>query len=150
MIILSLLERDPAAVSRLLLSPPAGVEAVEVRLDAMKRVAPSSWFPGTTAAPRPVIAACRTPREGGSFRGSETRRRESLLTAARAGVAYVDVEMGSPMATSLTGFAPARVILSHHDRRRTPTAATLPALYTGRPAVPGVAHVRIDTTANDP
>jgi 3-dehydroquinate dehydratase/shikimate dehydrogenase len=150
MIILSILERDPAEVSRLLLSPPAGADAVEVRLDRLKRAEPSSWFPGTAAAPRPVIAACRARAEGGFFAGSERRRGEALLTAARAGVAYVDVELGSAMVKSLADLAPARVILSHHDRRRTRPAAELHALYRKMAAVAGVAVVKIVTTALDP
>lgn len=150
MIILSLIDRAPAAVSRLLMSPPAGADAVEVRLDALRRRAPSLWFPGTAVAPRPVIAACRLRKEGGSFAGSERSRREALLAAARAGVAYVDIEAGSSMVKSLADFAPAGVILSHHDRRRTPPAAELVARYRKMAALPGVAVVKIVTTANDP
>jgi 3-dehydroquinate dehydratase/shikimate dehydrogenase len=149
-IVLSLAERDPEFVRSILVSPPAGADAVEVRLDALKRCEPAAWFPGGAGAARPVIAACRRREEGGAFRGGERRRRETLLAAARAGVAYVDVEFGSPLVEILDDVAPAKGILSHHDLRRTPPAATLFSLYRRMSRVPGAAAVKIVTTARDP
>ncbi|MBI3447487.1 MAG: type I 3-dehydroquinate dehydratase [Acidobacteria bacterium] len=150
MIILSISERDPGEVRRLLASPPEGVDAVEVRLDLLKAREPSGWFPGPAVSPRPVIATCRRRADGGEFAGGEKGRREALLAAARAGVAYVDVEHGSALEGSIGDLAPAKIILSHHDRRRTQAAASLAALYRRMARVPGVAVVKIVTTAADP
>ena len=150
MIILSLIEKDAAVVNRLLISPPDGADAVEVRLDAMKHREPSRWFPGSAVAKRPVLASCRSRKDGGLFAGSEKSRGEALLSAARAGVAYVDIEFESACMKMLPDLAHAQIMLSHHDRRRTPRASELFARYRKMAAIPGVAVVKIVTTATDP
>lgn len=150
MIVLSLMERDPGKIAQHLLAPPAGADAIEVRLDALRRCEPPLWFPGSAASGRPVIATCRRQEEGGLYRRSEKARRESLLAAARAGVTYVDIEFGSPLMDLLDDIAPAKVILSHHDPRRTPSASDLYALYRRMAKVPGVAAIKIVTTARRP
>ena len=147
MIILSIMEREPAAVKEILVAPPEGADALEVRLDALKRCEPPLWFPGSAMAGRPVIATCRHSSEGGLYRRCEKHRREALLAAARAGAAYVDIEFGSPSMDLLHEIAPAKVILSHHDVRRTPPASDLFLLYRKMASVPGVAAVKIVTTA---
>jgi len=149
-IILSLAERDPETVSRLLTLPPQGAEAIEVRLDLLARREPHAWYPGPAGCAVPVIATCRRTSEGGKFRGTEKAREEYLLEAARAGVAYVDVERAAPAAKRLREMAPAKVILSHHDRLRTPRATVLWSIYRKMAAVPGVSIVKIVTTARDP
>lgn len=149
MIVLSLIERDPEAVKRLLVEPPEGCDAVEVRLDALRPAdakAPARWYPAGAAA-KPVIAAFRSAGEGGLSRAADSSRAEALLAAARAGVTYVDVDRRSGLARSLGDLAPSKVILSHHDARRTPPAADLRKLHAKMAAVRGTSIVKIVTTA---
>ncbi len=42
---------------------------------------------------KPCIATCRPVREGGAFRGSETKRLSVLCDAVRAGARYIDIEL---------------------------------------------------------
>jgi len=62
----------------------------EIRLDLLADIDTGPLF---RAARKPVIATCRPVREGGRFRGSESRRMRRLLDAVDAGAAYVDIEL---------------------------------------------------------
>jgi 3-dehydroquinate dehydratase/shikimate dehydrogenase len=66
------------------------VDLVELRLDGLEEEPLVEIL--VKASPRPVIAACRSRREGGGFAGSAKRRREILRTAVLSGAAYVDAE----------------------------------------------------------
>lgn len=72
------------------------------------------------AKPRPVIFTLRSREQGGAYQGSERRRLETILQAARSGADYVDVEFSAPWQVVLQGVPRERVILSHHDFQRTP------------------------------
>lgn len=67
-----------------------GADWVELRLDA--------WPPQEDLAPvfsrirLPVLVACRTPEDGGSYRGTLTARRELLTHALQAGATGIDLE----------------------------------------------------------
>src|SRR5258705_3108710 len=89
MIILSLVERDMAAMRREILSAPERAGAVEVRLDALPGADPTLLFEG---APRPLVATCRRRKDGGFFRGTEKARREVLWSAVAARASYIDNE----------------------------------------------------------
>src|SRR5262245_56032965 len=120
MIILSLLERDVAAMRRAILSAPEKADAVEVRLDAVPRADPRLLFQG---APRPIIATCRRRREGGLYAGAERHRYELLWAAARAGATYIDIEHDAatgPLKDLAGAAAGIGVIVSHHDTRGMP------------------------------
>lgn len=68
----------------------AGADWVELRLDAL---APQTDLSALVAGiGLPVIATCRTEREGGSFAGSLAERRELLQRALRAGAHGIDLE----------------------------------------------------------
>jgi len=71
--------------------------------------------------PRPVIFTLRSREQGGAYHGSERRRLETILQAARCGADYVDVEFSAPWQVILQGVPRERVILSHHDFEKTPT-----------------------------
>ncbi len=123
---------------------------MEVRLDCLRRRDPAAWFPAGSPPSLPVIATCRRVADGGRFRGSEALRRAALEAAGRAGAAFVDVEKGSSLARNLASFAPAKVILSYHNRRHTPRYADLCSLYGTIASVPGASVAKIVTTATDP
>ena len=71
----------------------------------------------------PVIATCRRVEAGGKFQGGVEEQGTLLQAAVRAGCQWVDVEVESvdrAGVSFLRQFAPARVIVSHHDYRQTP------------------------------
>lgn len=70
-----------------------------------------------------AIATCRRAEAGGLFAGSVPEQIERLAAAVGAGCHRADVEIESidrAGAKILEGLRPARVIVSHHDYRRTP------------------------------
>ncbi|HKY33355.1 MAG TPA: type I 3-dehydroquinate dehydratase [Candidatus Polarisedimenticolia bacterium] len=151
LIVLSLKERDPAVLRRAILSAPQKADALEVRLDGLDRPDPpmlSALFGG---APRPIIASCRRASDGGGFRGSESRRRDLLWAAVKAGASYVDVEHGSgasSLAREAAALSSLGVILSHHDRSGMPRDPM--RLYRAMARVPGVKAIKIVGTARRP
>ena len=148
MIILSLIERDMAAMRREILSAPERAGAVEVRLDTLPGVDPTLLFEG---APRPLVATCRRRADGGFFRGTEKARREVLWSAVAAGASYVDVEFGTAsaqLASDLAATPGVGVILSHHDRKGMPR--DLDGLYRRMARVEGVKAIKIVVTATRP
>ncbi len=69
----------------------AGADWLELRLDRWPR---SHELTAAIAAVRlPVLVACRTPEDGGQFRGSLTERRELLTHALDAGAQGIDLEV---------------------------------------------------------
>ena len=71
----------------------------------------------------PAIATCRRVRAGGKFEGGVDEQAALLQAAVRAGCQWVDVEVESVNRAGvsfLRQFAPAKVIVSHHDYRKTP------------------------------
>jgi 3-dehydroquinate dehydratase-1 len=90
------------------------VEAVRERVRAVRAVLP-------------VLVTIRAAREGGAWRDSESARLE-LYRALLADADAVDVELAAPSRADVVSAARrARrlVVLSHHDFRRTPSAAVL-------------------------
>jgi 3-dehydroquinate dehydratase/shikimate dehydrogenase len=68
----------------------AGADWIELRLD---RWSPAADLAPLVAACRlPVLVACRTPDDGGSFRGTLNERRELFQRALAAGVQGLDLE----------------------------------------------------------
>jgi 3-dehydroquinate dehydratase / shikimate dehydrogenase len=105
--------RMSEALSQLRTSRPFA-DMFEFRLDLLAEIETGSLFRATR---RPVIATCRPVREGGRFRGSESRRMSRLLDAVRAGAVYVDIELDAHEAFSQmlrkAGLRP-RLIVSKH------------------------------------
>lgn len=100
---------------------------LELRLDylrdAMERAAFLAWL--VREHPRAVlIATCRSRRGGGLFRGSGTEQIEILQDAVRAGCGWCDVEIETAKNMAARelrlALSPARVMISHHDFRKTP------------------------------
>lgn len=71
-----------------------GADWIELRLDRLRPdVDLAAMLPGIGL---PVIATCRTPREGGAFAGSLAERRELLQRALQAGAHGIDLEDWEP------------------------------------------------------
>lgn len=93
-----------------------------------------------------AIATCRRIEAGGLFPGSVIEQLERLETAVRAGCHRVDLEIESidrAGAGALGRFRQAKVIVSHHDHRRTPPLGPLYRKLARLPA----AFVKITTQA---
>jgi 3-dehydroquinate dehydratase/shikimate dehydrogenase len=120
-----------AATSReMILQVRAGLRTtrtLELRLDYLRtpkeREAFLFWLKGKR--PRAMwIATCRREEGGGLFQGSREEQIEVLSEATRSGVDWCDVEIETAkhMARGELSrrLAPARVMVSHHDFRKTP------------------------------
>lgn len=103
------------------------VEATEVRLDTLAKPDLAALL---GKKPGPVIITNRRREEGGYYEGSEEERVDLLLEAIERGADYVDLEAKTPppylgKALSRIKEKKARVILSWHDLRGTPTLVEL-------------------------
>jgi len=106
---------------------------LELRLDylrdARERTAFMSWL-GRQRPRAMLIATCRSRQGGGLFRGSRKAQLEILAQAVRAGCPWCDVEIEAARHASpaelRSALSPARVMVSHHDFRKTPKS--LPAI----------------------
>ncbi len=118
-------------------------DAHELRLDSLRE--PPNVEELVAASSRPVVATCRSRREGGAFEGADADRRDILLRAARAGAAYLDAEaMDVPL---LKDRGSAVLIASLHDFRETP--ADLDAKVRDLASLPAD-WVKFATAANSP
>ncbi len=75
-----------------------------------------------------TIATCRRAEAGGLFRGPVGQQVALLTAAVRAGCQWVDVEIESVMRAGpplLHQFRPVKLIVSHHDYRRTSALGTV-------------------------
>jgi shikimate dehydrogenase len=123
---------DPAAVAAELRALPAGVDAAEVRLDALWPETPHeeaatdallAIAEAGEAAGVPLVATLRPTRHGGAFLGAEEVRLGLLAAAARAGFAEVDLELDAalvPEIPILVRSSGAGVLPSHHLRGAAP------------------------------
>lgn len=100
---------------------------LEIRLDYLRDAAErDSFLAGIGRHPlrAVLIATCRTKRGGGLFSGTRKEQIEILAQAARAGCQWCDVEIETSRYISPRdlrhALAPACVMVSHHDFRRTP------------------------------
>jgi len=94
------------------------VELLEVRIDLIG----DGWRELVKHLEKPWIACNRSADEGGSWRGSELKRIEELLSAIGLGASIVDIELVSG---SLKEIVPlikkkAKCLISLHDLKATP------------------------------
>lgn len=98
----------------------------------------------------PKIATLKLSSQGGKFAGTETQQRDILLNAAKAGFAYVDIDLHG---TSPKQFASdisergAKIITSFHNFDTTPETAELNHILDLEIALGGNV-CKIVTTAN--
>jgi len=100
---------------------------LELRLDylrdAKERAAFLAWL-GREDRRAVLIATCRSRRGGGLFRGSGREQIEILQNAVRAGCGWCDVEIETARNMAADelrrALSPARILISHHDFRKTP------------------------------
>lgn len=95
-----------------------------------------------------TIATCRRAQAGGHFQGSVAEQVAILQSAVRAGSQWVDLEIESVDHAGrdvLKQFAPAKVICSYHNYRKTPP---LGAIYRRMARLP-VQVVKIASFARD-
>jgi 3-dehydroquinate dehydratase/shikimate dehydrogenase len=116
-VVVSLFARDPdIALRDARRAAMAGADWVELRLDEWPA---DTRLDSVIAGLRvPVIVTCRTPRDGGTYRGSASARLTLLdraLTAGAQGIDIEDWETWSPRGDSV-----ALLIRSHHDLRGVP------------------------------
>ena len=101
---------------------------VEVRLDYLRNVLEREAFLrwlSHTKLRSTVIATCRTRLAGGLFRGNRKTQLEILAQAVRAGCNWCDLEIETAdhiaPANLRRALYPARLLISYHDFRRTPS-----------------------------
>ena len=94
------------------------VELFEVRIDLIG----DSWQELVKQIKKPWIACNRSADEGGSWRGSESRRREELLKAIELGASIIDVELVTGNLKEIVQAIKKRskCLLSFHDLEGTP------------------------------
>ncbi len=94
------------------------VELFEVRIDLIG----DSWRELVKQLEKPWIACNRSADEGGSWRGSESKRREELLSAIEMGASIIDVELVTGNLKEIVQLIKkkAKCLLSFHDLKGTP------------------------------
>lgn len=100
---------------------------LELRLDWLRESAAREEFLKWLRRTRlnaTFIATCRRRAGGGRFTGSVAAQRETLAAAVRSGCDWCDVEIQSVRAVGMESvrraLAPAKILVSFHDFRRTP------------------------------
>lgn len=130
-----------------------GLSLAEARVDLFRERSAEAVRAHVAAARAvmPVLVTIRSAREGGAWREPEPLRLE-LYRTLLAGADAIDVELAAPICADVVSAARrARrlVVLSHHDFRRTPTAAALDRIVeagvrAGADIVKIAAHVADD------
>jgi 3-dehydroquinate dehydratase type I len=94
------------------------VELFEVRIDLIG----DDWRELVKQLRKPWIACNRSADEGGSWRGSESKRREELLSAIELGASIIDVELVTGNLKEIVQAIKKRskCLLSFHDLEGTP------------------------------
>jgi 3-dehydroquinate dehydratase type I len=90
----------------------------EVRIDLIG----DDWRELVKQLEKPWIACNRSADEGGSWRGSESKRREELLSAIEMGASIIDVELVTGNLKEIVQLIKkkAKCLLSFHDLKGTP------------------------------
>ena len=94
------------------------VDLFEVRIDLIG----DGWRELVKQLEKPWIACNRSADEGGSWRGSESKRREELLSAIEMGASIIDVELVTGNLKEIVQLIKkkAKCLLSFHDLKGTP------------------------------
>ena len=94
------------------------VDLFEVRIDLIG----DGWQGLATQLKKPWVACNRSADEGGSWEGSESKRREELLQAIELGAETIDIELVTGNLKEIVQRIKkkAKCLLSFHDLKRTP------------------------------
>jgi 3-dehydroquinate dehydratase/shikimate dehydrogenase len=122
----------------------AGADWLELRLD--KWPLGVDLGPTLAAVRLPVLVACRTPEDGGHFRGSGQERRELLGHALAAGAQGLDLEINESWNPPVTRTRVRLLVRSFHSVTGVPKE--LPQIQARLHAQPGVVG-KIVVTAHD-
>jgi 3-dehydroquinate dehydratase-1 len=95
------------------------VDLFEVRIDLIG----DGWRGLARQLKKPWVACNRSADEGGSWEGSEAKRREELLSALELGASIIDIEltMGNRQEMVQLIKKRAQCLLSFHDFEKTPS-----------------------------
>lgn len=105
---------------------------IELRLDFLKDKGNKAIEALIGACRKKVIATARPKKEGGFFNGSEEKRIALLLSAVKLGADFVDIEFSTKkklLERLVKNRESARIILSHHDFKKTPEFEELTELF---------------------
>ena len=116
-------------MARQVLSALRQTRTIELRLDWLRSDAQRAAFLFWLQSRRrraTLLATCRRAAAGGRFTGSPAAELAALSAAVRSGCNWCDVEIetarGLPPQALRRALAPARILLSLHDFRKTPKA----------------------------
>jgi 3-dehydroquinate dehydratase-1/3-dehydroquinate dehydratase/shikimate dehydrogenase len=107
-------------------------DVVEIRLDGLAQPAIAPFIEGID---KPLLFTNRPVWEGGRFSGDESSRVALLCEAAKAGAAYVDIEvktaseLRNEVLAAATAGGKTKVIASWHSLTVTPSAQGLAAIF---------------------
>ncbi|HEX5054487.1 MAG TPA: type I 3-dehydroquinate dehydratase [Planctomycetota bacterium] len=122
----------------------AGADWVELRLDRWP--AGADLGPAIAGVRLPVLVACRTPEDGGQFRGTLGERRELLSHALAAGAQGLDLEIWETWAPPAGRTRLKLLVRSFHSFTGVPKE--LPEIRDRLHALPGTV-AKIAVTAHD-
>lgn len=122
----------------------AGADWLELRLDKWPRG--TDLGPALAAVRLPVLVACRTPEDGGHYRGTLTERRELLGHALARGAQGLDLEIHETWAPPVTRTRVRLLVRSFHSFTGVPKE--LPEIQQRLHSQPGVV-AKIVVTAHD-
>ncbi len=108
-----------------------GADILELRIDFLKDLNSSTLKSLVKASKLPVIVTARIAGEGGQWQGTEKDRVKCLLQAANYGVDCIDIELikADKKIISELKKTGAKIILSHHDFKKTPQLKDLKSIH---------------------
>ena len=120
------------------------VELFEVRIDLVG----DGWEEIARELKKPWIACNRLREEGGSWQGTEARRKEELLKAIGLGAAIVDLELTTANLENMISLVKksAKCLLSFHVMEKTPALDSLKEMVK-RQLAGGADICKVVTTA---
>ena len=124
-------------------------DLIEVRLDSLQNHNNIADIAHCTRTP--LIATNKPTMFGGNYHGNENECQKILVNAAKNGFTYIDVDLGTQNQTELINKLhenEAKVIISFHDHKKTPTISELDRILEEEAAA-GADICKIVTTANN-
>jgi 3-dehydroquinate dehydratase/shikimate dehydrogenase len=119
-IVASILTTSMEQMARAALSSTEGADLVELRVDALHDLDLAQL---RSLGNKPIVLTCRSPEEGGKFKGSEPERQAILQRALELGFDYVDIEMSSWTPHLQRIPTTSKIVLSKHDFEACPADA---------------------------